>query len=139
MPIDRLRLIFHGAIVLLVGLLAGLPTTTETIDGAARHWHTTHEALIMMGVWMLAASSVLPQLVLDAAELKALVWSHLLMGYGFMVALIIGGVAGVEVFSPGATPANLGAFVAAVLGILGAIGAAALTIKGAWTALQRPA
>lgn len=136
MPPARLRLILHGAIVLLVGLLAGLPTTTETIDGAARHWHTTHEALIMMGVWMLAASSVVPQLVLETTELTALVWAHLLMGYGFMVALTIGGIAGVEVFSPGATPASLAAFVAAVLGILGAIAAAALTIKGAAAALR---
>jgi hypothetical protein len=133
----RLRLILHGAIVLLVGLLCGLPTVVESIGGdSVRYWHTAHEALIMMGVWMLAASSVLPVLVLARREASALIWSFLAMGYGFMTALIIGGVVGATAFSPGGTPATVAAFLAAVLGILGAIMSAALTLMGAWAALK---
>jgi hypothetical protein len=133
---DRTRLIFHGAIVLLVGLLCGLPTVIESSTEGVRFWHTAHEALIMMGIWMLAASSVLPALVLGRREAWGLVWSLLAMGYGFMTALVIGGVIGVSPFSPGGTPAAFTAFLAATIGILGAVLAAALTLMGARAALK---
>ena len=134
---DRVRLVGHGAIVLLAGLLSGLPTVLETSDESVRYWHTAHEALIMMGIWILAESSVLPLLVLGQRELRALVWSLLAMGYGFTAALVLGGVLGFSPFQPGATPGTMIAFLAAVLGILGAVLAAALTLMGARAALAR--
>jgi hypothetical protein len=133
---DRLRLIFHGAIVLLVGLLCGLPTVIESSNESVRFWHTAHEALIMMGIWILAASSVLPALVLERREASGLVWSLLAMGYGFMTALVIGGVIGTSPFTPGGTPAAFTAFLGAVVGILGAVVATALTLMGARAALK---
>jgi len=133
----RLRVVLHGSIVLLVGLLCGLPTVTEVMGGdAQRFWHTAHEALIMMGVWMLAMSSVVPVLVLERREASVLFASLLAMGYGFVAALIIGGAAGVSPFVPGPTPAAFSAFLAAVVGILGAVLSAALTIMGARAALK---
>jgi len=127
---DRLKLIFHGAVVLLIGLLAGLPTAVEAIDESVRFWHTAHEALIMMGVWMLAASSVRSALVLDTREALVFVWAFLAMGYGFMIALVLGGVRGVSPFAPGGTPATFIAFLSAVVGILGAFVATAITLIG---------
>jgi hypothetical protein len=133
---DQARLILHGAVVLMAGLLSGLPTVIEAMHESERFWHTAHEALIMMGIWMLAESSVLPALVLERREAAGLVWSLLLMGYGFTVALVLGGVIGVSPFEPGGTPAAFIAFLAAVAGILGAVVAAALTAMGARAALQ---
>jgi hypothetical protein len=133
---DRPRLIFHGAIVLLIGLLSGLPTVVESINESGRYWHTAHEALIMMGIWMLAASSVLPAIVLERREQKGLVWSLFVMGYGFAVALVIGGAVGANAFEPGGTPATFTAFIAAVVGIGGAFVATALTLVGARAALR---
>jgi hypothetical protein len=128
---DRVRLIFHGAIVLLTGLLSGLPTVVESLNESSRVWHTAHEALILMGVWMLAASSVAPVLTLPGRERAAWVGAHLLMGYGFAVALVLGGIVGVSPFSPGDTPASVVAFIAATLGIFGAVVAVVFTIRGA--------
>ncbi len=133
---DRVRLVFHGAIVLLVGLLCGLPTVIESSNESVRFWHTAHEALIMMGIWILAESSVLSALVLGRREATALVWSLLTMGYGFMIALVIGGVIGASAFEPGGTPATFTAFLGAVVGILGAVVATALTLMGARAALK---
>lgn len=133
---DRVRLIFHGAVVLLVGLLCGLPTAAEAINESGRDWHTAHEALIMMGVWMLAGSSVVPLLVLGRREATALMWSLLLMGYGFTTGLVVGGINGTSAFTPGTTPVAFASFLAAVLGILGAVAAAALTLMGARAALK---
>ncbi len=132
---ERLRLVFHGAIVLLIGLLCGVPTVVESTNGAARHWHTAHEALIMVGVWLLAESSVIPLLRLEAQEMTALVWSLLVLAYGFTTALILAAIVNAEAFAPGDTPASIAAFVAAVIGIFGAVGAAGITIMGAHAAL----
>jgi hypothetical protein len=133
---DRLRLIFHGAIVLLVGLLCGLPTAVEASSESVRFWHTAHEALIMIGIWMLAASSVRPALVLDRREATALVWSFLAMGYGLMTALVMGGVIGISPFAPGGTPATFVAFLSAVVGIFGSFVATAVTLMGVRAAMD---
>jgi hypothetical protein len=127
---DRLTLIFHGAVVLLIGLLSGIPTVVEAIDESARFWHTAHEALIMIGVWMLATSSVRSALVLDAREATAFVWSFLAMGYGLTIALVLGGVLGVSPFAPGGTPATFIAFLSALVGIFAAFVATAVTLIG---------
>lgn len=133
---DRPRLIFHGAIVLFAGLLCGYPTVVESANESARLWHTAHEGLIMMGVWILAVSSVLPALVLPRREGRGLVWSMLVMGYGFMLALVIGGITGVTSFSPGQTVASYVAFTGSAFGILGALLATLLTITGARAAIR---
>ena len=133
---DRLRLIFHGAIVLLAGLLCGLPTAVESMNESARFWHTAHEALIMIGVWMFAASSVRSALVLDRREAVALVWSFLAMGYGLMTALVMGGILGVSPFEPGGTPATFVAFLSAVVGIFGSFVATAVTLMGVRAAMD---
>jgi|SRR5579859_487032 len=132
---DRLRLILHGAIVLLAGLLCGIPTVVESLNESARVWHTAHEALIMLGIWLLAESSVLSALVLDPRQATALLWALLAAGYGFLIGLVTGGIIGVSPFSPGDTPAAMLAFVAATIGIFGAVSAALLTLIGARAAL----
>jgi hypothetical protein len=131
---DRLRLIFHGAIVLLVGLLCGLPTVSEASNESERFWHTAHEALIMMGIWMLVMSSVRSALVLPRREAAMLVWCLLAMGYGFMVALVLGGVLGISAFKPGDSVVTFTVFVAAVIGILGAVMSTLVTLRGAHAA-----
>jgi len=134
---DRPWLMFHGAVVLFVGLLCGYPTVVESGgDEGVRLWHTAHEALIMMGIWILTLSSVLPALVLQKREATGLVWSMLVMGYGFMLALVIGGITGVSSFSPGQTATSYLAFTGSAFGILGALLATLLTMTGARAAMR---
>lgn len=133
---DRARLIFHGAVVILVGLLCGYPTVVEALGSPSRNWHTAHEGLIMMGIWMLAMSSVLPALVLKRREALGLLWSMLAVGYGFMTALIIQGVTGYEAFEPGQTPVSFVEFTGSAIGILGSLLTALLTLSGARAAIK---
>ena len=133
---DRTRLIFHGTIVLLAGLLSGLPTVVESAGGSGRYWHTAHEALIMVGVWFYGEAAIARDLVLDAREASALRWAMLMLGYGFTTALVLAGIAGAEAFAPGATPLTFTAFVAALIGILGAFVTAGTTLLGARAALK---
>jgi hypothetical protein len=130
------RLALHGALVIGVGLLCGLPTVLEEVNGAERHWHTAHEALIMMGIWIIATASIVDVLVLDARERSALLVSIVGMGYAFAAALVVGGVINANAFEPGSTPLQFAVFLIATAGILGAAMATGITIKGALAALR---
>ena len=126
---DRMRVVFHGAVVLLVGLLCGLPTAPE--EEPMRLWHTAHESLILIGVLLLASSSVLPVLVLERREARGLLWSLLATGYGLTIGLVLQGVTGEHAFGPSASPVLMIAFLANATGMLGSVLAAALTLLGA--------
>ena len=125
---DRMRVVFHGAVVLLVGLLCGLPTVIE--EEPMRLWHTAHESLILIGVLLFAVSSILPVLELPKREARGLVWSLLATGYGLMTGLIIQGMTGVHAFGPSRSPVLMLAFVANATGMLGSVLTAALTLMG---------
>lgn len=131
---DRIRVIFHGAVVMLVGLLCGVPTVNE--GDSERYWHTAHESLILIGVLMLAVSSVLPLLVLPKREATGLFWSLLATGYGLMVGLILQGVTGQHAFSPTTDPVLMIAFIANLSGMMGSVLTASLTIMGARAAYR---
>ncbi|MDB4875286.1 MAG: hypothetical protein JWM41_1732 [Gemmatimonadetes bacterium] len=126
---NRMRVVFHGAVVLLVGLLCGMPTVPE--QEPMRLWHTAHESLILIGILLLAMSSVLPVLELERREAEGLVWSLLATGYGLMTGLIIQGVTGVHAFGPSTSPLRMLAFVGNATGMLGSVLTAALTLMGA--------
>jgi hypothetical protein len=134
---DRKRVIFHGAVVVLVGLLCGLPAVTETGE-SVRLWHMAHEGLILIGIMMLTLSSVTPMLVLARLEAAGLAWSLVAMGYGFMTGLIIQGIVGARAIGPTTSPVLMIAFLGNSTGILGSVVATSLTIMGA-RAAQRAA
>ena len=126
---DRMRVVFHGALVLLVGLLCGLPTVLEREP--ERLWHTAHESLILIGILLLAMSSVLPVLRLERREARGLVWSLLATGYGLMTGLILQAVTGAHAFGPSRSPVLMLAFVGNAIGMLGSVLTASLTLMGA--------
>lgn len=132
-PRDRARIVFHGACVLLIGLLCGLPTVPE--EEPMRLWHTAHESLILIGVLLLAVSAALPVLVLEAREARGLVWSLLATGYGLAVGLVLQGITGVHAFGPSTSPVLMLAFLANATGMLGSVLAASLTLIGARAAI----
>jgi hypothetical protein len=121
--------VFHGAVVMLVGLLCGLPTVNE--EEPARLWHTAHESLILIGILLFAMSSVLPLLTLPKRESTALVWSLRATGYGLMVGLVLQGITGQHAFGPSNDPVLMFAFIANATGMLGSVLTASLTIMGA--------
>src|SRR5260221_1819711 len=100
----RVRIVFHGAIVLLVGLLIGSPTGTEVGSEANRLWHTAHESLIMMGVWLLTMGSVFPVLALERREAAGVFLALLSTAYGFMVGAGLQGMTGRGAFLPTTSP-----------------------------------
>jgi hypothetical protein len=68
--------------------------------------------------------------------MAALRWSMLGVDYGFMVTLIIQGVTGYPSFEPGASPIRIVEFAGSIVGILGAVMTALITLRGAKAALD---
>ena len=62
------RILFHGLVVLLVGLLCGVPygqaITHAWGEEAVRAWRLAHCGLVVTGIWLMVVAAVTPLLVL---------------------------------------------------------------------------
>ncbi|BAY38416.1 hypothetical protein NIES2111_27630 [Nostoc sp. NIES-2111] len=89
-----IHLTLHGAIVLLIGLLSGIPygtaITHKKSEDIVRGWRVAHSGLSMGGTTMIAISAVLSNLELNPVLGAILVWSSVISGYGFCIALPYG-------------------------------------------------
>lgn len=130
------RLVLHGAIILLVGLLCGYAAVAEEVSRSGRMWQAAHSALLMLGVWLIATAAILPLLELPRREREALLLSLTGGAYSFMTAVVIQAATGVRAISPDVSGISLVAFAANLLAVLGTILAASLTIMGAGNALR---
>lgn len=135
-PDAQRRLVLHGAIILLIGLLCGYAAVVEEASRSGRAWQAAHSALLLLGVWLIATAAVLPLLELPRRERNALLLSLAGGAYSFMTAVIIQAATGVRAVSPDVSGISLVAFAANLLAVLGTILAASLTILGAWNALR---
>ena len=89
-----LQLLFHGAIVMLIGLLSGIPyglaITRKKDESVIRAWRVAHSGLAMGGTTMIAVAATITMLDINAIALFILVWSSVISGYGFCIALPYG-------------------------------------------------
>ena len=135
-PDAQRRLVLHGAIILLVGLLCGYAAVVEETSRSGRVWTAAHSALLMLGVWLIASAAILPLLELAPRERDALLISLTGGAYSFVTAVVIQAITGIRAISPDVSGISLVAFAANVLAVLGTFLAASLTAMGAWNALR---
>jgi hypothetical protein len=137
----QLRLLFHGNLFLLIGLLSGVPYLFGIVQGWSAEevhgWHFAHTALSVGSVWMIAVAGVLSLLTVGTSTLAVLVWSLLLCGYGFSIGIVLSAIAGVRGLEPCGPPLNLVAFVANMVGIGGALANVVLMTTAAYSSLKR--
>ncbi len=134
------HLLLHGSIVLLVGLLSGAGFS-EAITGAQgehaeRAWRVAHSGLSLGGALLIAFGAALPALVLSERAASFLVWSLVASGYGFVIALPYGAVAGMRGLQLVGPASNLIVFVGNAVGALGSLVGALLFTWGAWRAVR---
>jgi hypothetical protein len=135
---DRSLIILHGAALVLLGLLLGLPAVAEELAGThPTTWRAGHAALLQAGVWLLATAAVAPQLALPPGQMRALCWSLLVTAYAFTTAVIVQAMTGVRALSLSASIATSIAYVANIVTVGAGVLAAALTLLGAAAALKR--
>ena len=80
-------LIFHGAIIILIGLFSGLIYWQTIIRDkrpeVIRGWRIAHVFLVIEGMFIIIVGLVIPYLALGALAVRVLVWTIASSGYGF--------------------------------------------------------
>lgn len=135
----RLQMALHGALVILLGLLAGIPyalVVTGAMGGEERAWRMAHAEGIQNGMMMLAVAGIAGRLSLDARRSSLCAWSLIVASYGNVIASIVGastGNRGLALAMPLANVVVYALFVVAIFGVLTGLG---LVVQGARAALR---
>jgi hypothetical protein len=143
-------LVAHGALVFLVGMVAGFPfallvqhgletsppgtSPLPPVPGDVRGWRMAHLEGILNGVLLIAVGAVLPRLSLSARAQTVLAWSLLVTAWGNMVASVIGPLFGGRGLALGGGIANDLMFVLFTVAVVTVIVAMALVARGAFRA-----
>lgn len=138
-PRLRARMLYHGAVVILLGLLAGFPhafVLTGQLAGDERAWRMAHMEGLLNGMLVLLAAAVSGWLVLSARQQAWLAGSLVVAAYGNVVASTLGAIFGVRGLDLAGPPANAVMnllFWVAIAGVLAGVG---LLIAGARAAVR---
>jgi hypothetical protein len=130
----RLFLVRHGAIVAFLGSLAGLAYTfviTGEIPGSIKAWHLAHLQGVMIGIMIIAVSSLVTLVNLDERKLWILAYCFVITGYGYSVGPVFGAVVGVRGIEPALPVGNLLFYASNTIASLSVLVGLALTIYGA--------
>jgi len=133
------HLFFHGSVVLLAGLLSGIPMGTAIINNrgedTVRAWRVSHSGLAMVGIMMLAIAATIPHLRTGDLTRWVMVWSYVISGYAFTVALLLGAWKGHRGLSPRPPFLNRIVYGGNMIGALGVLMGTLIVIIGAYRAL----
>jgi hypothetical protein len=147
-------LVAHGALVFLVGMVAGFPFAMILLDGMqvsppdrpsvpgdVRGWRMAHLEGILNGVLLIAVAAVLPRLSLSTRAQSILGWSLIVTAWGNMIASLIGPLFGGRGLALGPGIANNVMFVLFTVAVVTVILAMVLVARGAFraAAIQRSA
>jgi len=85
-PFDK-YVIFHGVIIILIGLFSGLIYWQTIIRNkrpeVIRGWRIAHVFLVIEGMFMIIVGLLIPHLALSGPSVRVLVWIIISSGYGF--------------------------------------------------------
>ncbi|TMA54693.1 MAG: hypothetical protein E6J76_01030 [Deltaproteobacteria bacterium] len=128
-------MIFHGAVVILLGLLAGFPyalVVTGSLAGSERAWRMAHLEGVLNGLLVIVVAAVWDRLALDGWKRDVLAWSLVLMAYGNVVASVIGATFAVRGLEPGGSPSNTLVYLLFMMAVVGIVVGIGLVAEGAW-------
>lgn len=91
---NQLILIFNGALLLLISMMVETPgmiyaLNHGTDDLIRQYLRQAHSVLMVTGVWMIATAMTLPFLQFAGKFISMLVWSLVISGYSFMLAITV--------------------------------------------------
>ena len=132
-------LVFHGTIILLIGLLCGAPYGRAINAGAAtgivHSWRVAHLSLPIGAILMFAVATLLASFAV-VGQIKQLIANLLIVsGYSFCVALPLAAMVGERGLSPGGSLKAKAVFVGNVLGAVTSLLASLALVYAAFESL----
>jgi hypothetical protein len=130
----RASLIFHGAIVILLGMLAGFPyalVVLGTMEGELRAWRMAHLEGVLNGLLCIGAGSVIGVMALGDGQRRLLAWAFIAMAYCNVIASIVGAVTGQRGLELAAPISNTVVFLLFMIAIVGVFVGLGLLAYGA--------
>jgi hypothetical protein len=133
-------LVFHGTIILLIGLLCGLPYARAINRHAAAHvvhsWRVAHLSLPIGAILMFTVATLLASFTV-VGQIKQLITSLLIVsGYSFSVALPLAALVGERGLSHGGSFKAQAVFAGNVLGAVTSLLASLTLIYAAFESLS---
>lgn len=128
------KMIFHGAAVVWLGLMAGFPfglVIMGRMEGSLRAWHMAHMEGILNGLLTLVAAVIVKHLAIDERRIALYAWSFIVAAWTNVLASIFGAIVhqrGLEMAPP---LTNLIVFSTFVVGILAVLVGLYLVLRGA--------
>lgn len=119
-----LHLCMHGLVVLLIGLLCGIPYGTaikSKKDEPIRAWKLAHSSLCMGATTIISISSILSQLEMTSSTRWTVVIAWSLCGYGFSFSLPLAAATGVRGLSLCGPLSNKCVYIGNVFGAIGSL------------------
>ncbi len=135
-------MLFHGVVVIVLGLLAGIPfafVISGDLAGSVRAWRMAHLEGVLNGRMVMAAAALGGVMTLSARQQRWLAGSLIVAAYGNVVASIVGASFGVRGLTPTLPLSNLLVFLLFTLAIVGVFPGLGLAARGAQRWLQQRA
>src|SRR5471030_1807557 len=121
MDIQARHLVFHSAVVLLVGLLAGAPygraINRNAPDHIVRAWRLAHGTLPLGAALGFAIAAVLSSLAVGAQAKSLLAWTWVVSNYSFCFSLPLAALVGERGLTPRAPLSNQLVYLGNMLGV----------------------
>lgn len=133
-------LVFHGALLLLVGNLAGLPFSVAIEEDwgpdAVRAWRVAHTSLVMGAVLYVAIGAARSYVALPRWAASLLVWLLVGTAYVFSSALFLGASIGARGLAATGGPLHLLVFLGFGFSVSALFAASGLFLWGTCRALR---
>ena len=134
------QMVFHGAVVLLGGMLTGLPLAVAIADDwgreAIRAWAVTHSSLAAAGIGLIAIGAALRHLQFGSRQLAAFVSAMVAANYLLCLGLVVSAMTGERGLTASGPALNMLLHVSNLVGVLGALLAGVLLVRGAYAGLH---
>jgi hypothetical protein len=133
------HLVFHGAVILLIGFLCGAPLGRAIVrkkpEETVRAWRVAHTSLVGGGMLLLVLAATVSRLMMDLWSMVAMVAAFVVGGYAFVVSLPLSAWSGQRGLSAAAPVLNRVVYAFNVVGVLALLAGGALLVMGAYEAL----
>ena len=114
-------MIFHGTVVLLVGLIAGFPFLRGIVTRAEPHrvdaWRAAHTGLCSTGVMTIAMGVAIALWAADGLATTLASWGIVIGGYGIAIAMTLAAASGSRGLVGGGSVSNRVVYVAYMTGV----------------------